>query len=414
MLFTLGGLGVWFFIDLIRLAFGKFKDKKGNELVGKNKVLSIVLGIIGGLYFLMTWIGIVSAIAIPQYNEYHRDAQDAAAQSAYHAISLAEEAYNAETGVYTDDYYQLRDVAGLTFDSNIRYHPIELFKACFTFSVNYNADKTTVYEYNSCRDYNVTEQRGAGVKVANPLPPAPKAAATAPAGSQAATSPPAGSQQAAPPQADSQPAATPPPATSQAPSKASMDELAVNAYNKVALAEEIYFSQNFVYTDDFNVLRNVDTDIDIPDKNILYSGIKLFFSDNGMPCYAFAVKYDDEDATIYDYNSCGTPVAQPRGISVSGASASSSSAEDAVRLSANQIAMAEDVYFAEHSLFTNNYETLENLGGLKLDTDIQYSEITVFENQDGISCFAFALKHKSEGSSIFDYNSCAQPNLKKR
>lgn len=30
MIFTLGGLGIWSFIDLISIVCGKFKDKQGN------------------------------------------------------------------------------------------------------------------------------------------------------------------------------------------------------------------------------------------------------------------------------------------------------------------------------------------------------------------------------------------------
>jgi TM2 domain-containing membrane protein YozV len=32
MVFTLGGLGIWAFIDLILIAIGSFKDKEGREV----------------------------------------------------------------------------------------------------------------------------------------------------------------------------------------------------------------------------------------------------------------------------------------------------------------------------------------------------------------------------------------------
>ena len=32
MLFTFGGLGLWWLIDLIMIAFGKFMDKNGDEV----------------------------------------------------------------------------------------------------------------------------------------------------------------------------------------------------------------------------------------------------------------------------------------------------------------------------------------------------------------------------------------------
>lgn len=52
-LFTLGGLGVWAFMDLISISLNKYKDKNGNDLLGYNKGLGITLLLLGTFFFII-------------------------------------------------------------------------------------------------------------------------------------------------------------------------------------------------------------------------------------------------------------------------------------------------------------------------------------------------------------------------
>ena len=54
-LFTLGGCGIWSYIDFICLAFNKFKDENNNPLYDYNQVLGMVgfgISILGVLFYL--------------------------------------------------------------------------------------------------------------------------------------------------------------------------------------------------------------------------------------------------------------------------------------------------------------------------------------------------------------------------
>jgi Tfp pilus assembly protein PilE len=105
-------------------------------------------------------IGILAAIAIPQYARYRRGAQDNAAQSAYHAVALAQEAYFANVGTYAGEYASLRDDAGLTKDANVLYSKLTLTtlnaQPGFVFTVRHKAVGSTVYAYNSASSVTVS------------------------------------------------------------------------------------------------------------------------------------------------------------------------------------------------------------------------------------------------------------------
>lgn len=58
-LLTLGGLGLWSYIDLTSLAFNKFKDKYGNSLDNYNKILGRILWAIVTISILVRMVRIL-------------------------------------------------------------------------------------------------------------------------------------------------------------------------------------------------------------------------------------------------------------------------------------------------------------------------------------------------------------------
>jgi prepilin-type N-terminal cleavage/methylation domain-containing protein len=110
------------------------------------------------LLIVVAIIGILAAIAIPQYAKYRKGAQDNAAQSAYHAIATSQEAFFAEAGRYIGGaagYSSLAQKGGLVKDANVYYGALTVYTnastntAGFTFAVRHKADGSTVYLYDS-------------------------------------------------------------------------------------------------------------------------------------------------------------------------------------------------------------------------------------------------------------------------
>jgi prepilin-type N-terminal cleavage/methylation domain-containing protein len=107
------------------------------------------------LLIVVAIIGILASIAIPQYARYRRGAQDNAAEAAYHAIALSEEAFFAENSIYSSDYNSLAVKAGLVRDANVNYGTIYLTvnvttqQPGFIFQVNHKAPGSSIYVYNS-------------------------------------------------------------------------------------------------------------------------------------------------------------------------------------------------------------------------------------------------------------------------
>jgi Tfp pilus assembly protein PilE len=150
MLFTLGGLGIWTLIDFILTAMNKFKDGEG-RLINRPANLGLVLGlIIGGFVFQVMFVGILSAIAIPQYNKYRLRAQEAIAVSAIDAIVSAQQLYFTDNNRYSTDYNELAELS-LTKDIYVNYGPIFLKNGGrdFTFSISHEAPGATLFIYDS-------------------------------------------------------------------------------------------------------------------------------------------------------------------------------------------------------------------------------------------------------------------------
>jgi prepilin-type N-terminal cleavage/methylation domain-containing protein len=107
------------------------------------------------LLIVVAIIGILAAIAIPQYARYRKSTFDTAAKSACHAVALAQEAYHIMSSGYTTNYAALVSVAGLQIDDNVLYGTMTLVKSTntepetFTFSVNHKQLDTTTYVYSN-------------------------------------------------------------------------------------------------------------------------------------------------------------------------------------------------------------------------------------------------------------------------
>jgi prepilin-type N-terminal cleavage/methylation domain-containing protein len=114
------------------------------------------------LLIVVAIIGILAAIAIPQYARYRRGAQDNAAQSAYHAVALSQEAYFAQNNTYSTLFTQLQNKAGLVKDQNVNYGALttntntNTNQPGFKFKVQHKAPGTTIYLYDSASSITVT------------------------------------------------------------------------------------------------------------------------------------------------------------------------------------------------------------------------------------------------------------------
>jgi Tfp pilus assembly protein PilE len=153
MILTLGGCGLWSFIDLIFALCGKFHDQQGRQInvsrpVSTGIIIAAILCV--AMFF---FVPVLLAIAIPQYAKYSRGGNDNVAQSAYHNVALAEEAYFAKFNKYITNYNTLHNEAGLTRDPNVYYGPLIVTAPdgypTFTFTVRHKAPGSTTYFYNS-------------------------------------------------------------------------------------------------------------------------------------------------------------------------------------------------------------------------------------------------------------------------
>jgi prepilin-type N-terminal cleavage/methylation domain-containing protein len=106
-------------------------------------------------------VGILAAIAIPQYSRYRRDALDAASRGAYHSVVMAEEAFFIAEGGYTNDYSKLVETGGLVIDSNILYGAITIDGSTdppgLQFSLNHKAPGTKTFTFSTTGAESVTE-----------------------------------------------------------------------------------------------------------------------------------------------------------------------------------------------------------------------------------------------------------------
>ena len=105
------------------------------------------------LMIVVAIIGILAAIAIPQFNNYRRRGQDAAAQSALKNLGLAQETYFVDNGKYTKTLTDL-SLSGFRKDPRVSYVDIQIGTgntASFTAKAKYDATGALTWEYDSLK-----------------------------------------------------------------------------------------------------------------------------------------------------------------------------------------------------------------------------------------------------------------------
>lgn len=113
------------------------------------------------LLIVVAIIGILAAIAIPQYSRYRRNAHNSAAVAAAHSVALAQEAYFISEQDYTTNYTELVSVGGLVIDYNIFYGPITIGYSTdpptYTFCFNHASPGSKTYTFTNAGVYNILE-----------------------------------------------------------------------------------------------------------------------------------------------------------------------------------------------------------------------------------------------------------------
>ncbi|MDR1873031.1 MAG: hypothetical protein LBS60_14115 [Deltaproteobacteria bacterium] len=287
---------------------------------------------------------------LPEKDKYNN-----VAQSAYHAVALAEEAYFAMKNAYTDDYDKLKEVSGLVIDQDVQYSRISLYKEngneCYIFGTTHKKIDI-IYQYDSCQEKTVT--------VLNKEKKLSK--------------------------------------------KDQYKNAAQSAYHAVALAEEAYFAMKNAYTDDYDKLKEVSGLV--IDENIQYSPITIY-QNKGNECYKFKTSHENIDI-IYEYDSC-----QEKTVTVLNKEKKLSEKDkynNAAQSAYHAVALAEEAYFAMNSSYTNDYNKLKTDAGLVIDQNIQYIPITIYQNK-GDECYKFKTSHENI-DIIYEYDSCQEKNVK--
>jgi prepilin-type N-terminal cleavage/methylation domain-containing protein len=105
-------------------------------------------------------IGILAAIAVPQYARFRQNACNSAAVSAAHSVAVSEEAYFIFANDYTSNYAMLISVGGLNIDYNVYYGPITVTYTSdppvYTFAFNHSSEGSQGYVFTNGGEYTIT------------------------------------------------------------------------------------------------------------------------------------------------------------------------------------------------------------------------------------------------------------------
>jgi Tfp pilus assembly protein PilE/TM2 domain-containing membrane protein YozV len=158
MLITWGGLGFWSFVDFILACLGKLKDDQG-RLVNRPINLAVFIPfIVLYLVFILVFIGIIAAVAIPQYHKYAIMARENMVKSEFNTLKIFEEMYYAENDKYTTNIKDLTDL-GYTENDSIKLKSIRLISivesndVCFEATFIANNNQSNPITQSNCEIY---------------------------------------------------------------------------------------------------------------------------------------------------------------------------------------------------------------------------------------------------------------------
>jgi hypothetical protein len=152
MILTLGGLGLWSFIDLTLAMSGRFHDKNGLP-INVSRPINTALKIIPIILLSLVYFCLI-ALLVVLYGDYRFRSMDNAAQTAYQNVVKAEDAYYFRYHKYTNDWGELRNSMGLTMDNYVEYRDLIMRVdssgcPCYEFKVKHRF-LTYGYKYSSC------------------------------------------------------------------------------------------------------------------------------------------------------------------------------------------------------------------------------------------------------------------------
>ena len=115
-LLTLGGLGIWWFIDLTRIVFGGLRDKHGLPLQATAKsiqVMKTLYWVFVGLLLLCFVLPIILTFSALPALQHH--ASDVNNLNAIQTVTADLQSYRSKNGTYpTDDQFQTDTTIGTT------------------------------------------------------------------------------------------------------------------------------------------------------------------------------------------------------------------------------------------------------------------------------------------------------------
>ncbi|MBF0527852.1 MAG: prepilin-type N-terminal cleavage/methylation domain-containing protein [Deltaproteobacteria bacterium] len=102
------------------------------------------------IMIVMAVIGILAAIAIPQFASYRQTAQDGSAKSALHQLAKAQEDYYSQRNTYALSRANLTNVSGWTVESTVTVAVLAASISSWSATARHNASPR-IWTYDSAR-----------------------------------------------------------------------------------------------------------------------------------------------------------------------------------------------------------------------------------------------------------------------
>jgi type IV pilus assembly protein PilA len=114
-----------------------------NAPVMASSNVGIFIAVIAGIMFFIAIIGILAAIAIPQFHAYRTRSYNAAAQADLRNAATTEAAFYVDNSKYTDSIEKLKNMYGLFISQGVTMQIIKANEDVFTITAFHeNGDKT--------------------------------------------------------------------------------------------------------------------------------------------------------------------------------------------------------------------------------------------------------------------------------